>query len=256
MRGGIDGRHRASFIPTGAPRQGAHARLTCGNVVRGSSAPANRRDLLQVRRHRRCYPSEPGRRRHPAEGRLGRAEAHRAAPAGVRRPSCLPPARRARTIMRWCVCSGCSAYASPRLAALTSPTSATSPATSCSTSSEKGPSRQTSRCRSRSCAPSVKPSTDAPPGRSCAPAPGGRMDRAGASRALTRVARAAGISHQISPHGLRRTFCTTGLVAGIAIRDMQYAMRHADPEPPSGTTWPRPTSTATPPTPSPPTWRG
>ena len=33
----------------------------------------------------------------------------------------------------------------------------------------------------------------------------------------------------ISPHGLRRTFCTTGLVAGISIRDMQYAMRHADP---------------------------
>lgn len=58
---------------------------------------------------------------------------------------------------------------------------------------------------------------------------GRRMDRAGASRALTRGARAAGISHQISPHGLRRTFCTTGLVAGIALRDMQYAMRHADP---------------------------
>lgn len=56
-----------------------------------------------------------------------------------------------------------------------------------------------------------------------------RMDRAGASRALVRVARSAGISHQISPHGLRRTLCTTGLVAGIAIRDMQYAMRHADP---------------------------
>ena len=58
---------------------------------------------------------------------------------------------------------------------------------------------------------------------------GRRMDRAGASRALARVARAAGISHPISPHGLRRTFCTTGLVAGISIRDMQYAMRHADP---------------------------
>jgi integrase/recombinase XerD len=58
---------------------------------------------------------------------------------------------------------------------------------------------------------------------------GRRMDRAGASRALTRVARAAGIAHPISPHGLRRTFCTTGLVAGISIRDMQYAMRHADP---------------------------
>ncbi|MDQ1643046.1 MAG: integrase/recombinase XerD [Actinomycetota bacterium] len=35
---------------------------------------------------------------------------------------------------------------------------------------------------------------------------GRRMDRAGASRALTRVARAAGIAHPISPHGLRRTF--------------------------------------------------
>ena len=58
---------------------------------------------------------------------------------------------------------------------------------------------------------------------------GRRMDRAGASRALTRVARAAGITRPISPHGLRRTFCTTGLVAGIGIRDMQYAMRHADP---------------------------
>jgi site-specific recombinase XerD len=58
---------------------------------------------------------------------------------------------------------------------------------------------------------------------------GRRMDRAGATRALTRVADAAGITHPISPHGLRRTFCTTGLVAGISIRDMQYAMRHADP---------------------------
>jgi integrase/recombinase XerD len=58
---------------------------------------------------------------------------------------------------------------------------------------------------------------------------GRRMDRAGASRALTRVARAAGITREISPHGLRRTFCTTGLVAGIGIRDMQYAKRHADP---------------------------
>jgi site-specific recombinase XerD len=58
---------------------------------------------------------------------------------------------------------------------------------------------------------------------------GRRMDRAAANRALTRLARAAGVTHHISPHGLRRTFCTTGLVAGISIRDMQYAMRHADP---------------------------
>lgn len=58
---------------------------------------------------------------------------------------------------------------------------------------------------------------------------GRRMDRAGANRALTRVAHGAGITRPISPHGLRRTFCTTGLVAGISIRDMQYAMRHSDP---------------------------
>lgn len=54
------------------------------------------------------------------------------------------------------------------------------------------------------------------------------MDRAGAGRALTSVAHAAG-TRPISPHGLRRTFCTTGLVAGISIRDLQYAMRHTDP---------------------------
>ncbi len=29
--------------------------------------------------------------------------------------------------------------------------------------------------------------------------------------------------------GWRRTFCTTGLAAAISIRDMQYAMCHADP---------------------------
>jgi integrase/recombinase XerD len=56
------------------------------------------------------------------------------------------------------------------------------------------------------------------------------MDRAGASRALTVVAPAAGIIRPISPHWLRRRpFCTTGLVVGIGIRDTPYAVRHADP---------------------------
>jgi integrase/recombinase XerD len=41
--------------------------------------------------------------------------------------------------------------------------------------------------------------------------------------------RTAGITRPISGHGLRRPFCTTGLVAGISIRDMQHAVRHADP---------------------------
>lgn len=79
---------------------------------------------------------------------------------------------------------------------------------------------------------------------------------AGASKALTRVVRAAGISHQISPHGLRRTFCTSGLVARIDIRDTQYAMRHADRAQHCGTTCPKPTSPATHPMPSLPTSPG
>ena len=57
----------------------------------------------------------------------------------------------------------------------------------------------------------------------------GRMSPSSAARRLRRLADKAGIDHPISPHSLRRTFCTTGLVAGVAIRDMQYAMRHADP---------------------------
>jgi hypothetical protein len=33
----------------------------------------------------------------------------------------------------------------------------------------------------------------------------------------------------VDGQGLRRTFCITGLLAGISIRDLQYAMRDADP---------------------------
>ena len=37
-----------------------------------------------------------------------------------------------------------------------------------------------------------------------------------------------GLAHPISPHSLRRTFCTAGLISGVPLRDMQYAMRHSD----------------------------
>jgi site-specific recombinase XerD len=46
---------------------------------------------------------------------------------------------------------------------------------------------------------------------------------------LTRLARTAGLTTVVTPHSLRRTFCTSGLVAGVPLRDMQYAMRHSDP---------------------------
>ena len=45
---------------------------------------------------------------------------------------------------------------------------------------------------------------------------------------VNRIAKTAGGRH-ITPHGLRRTFCTAGLVSGVPMHDMQIAMRHADP---------------------------
>jgi site-specific recombinase XerD len=54
------------------------------------------------------------------------------------------------------------------------------------------------------------------------------LTRGGASRLLGRVVRAAGVTSPTSPHTLRRTFCTAGLISGVPLRDMQYAMRHAD----------------------------
>ena len=49
-----------------------------------------------------------------------------------------------------------------------------------------------------------------------------------ARRMVKRIARTAGCRH-ITPHGRRRTVCTAGLVSGVPMRDMQIAMRHADP---------------------------
>lgn len=57
---------------------------------------------------------------------------------------------------------------------------------------------------------------------------GTRMTPASAAWRLKRLGRAIGLEHAISPHSLRRTFCTAGLVSGVPLRDMQYAMRHSD----------------------------
>ena len=57
---------------------------------------------------------------------------------------------------------------------------------------------------------------------------GARMTPAAAAGRLRRLARVIGLEHPISPHSLRRTFCTAGLVSGVPLRDMQYAMRHSD----------------------------
>ncbi len=57
---------------------------------------------------------------------------------------------------------------------------------------------------------------------------GEALTRGAASRLLHRVVVEAGVSSPASPHTLRRTFCTAGLISGVPLRDMQYAMRHAE----------------------------
>lgn len=59
---------------------------------------------------------------------------------------------------------------------------------------------------------------------------GRRMDRACAARLLRHIADAAGVTKPITPHGLRRTYITSGLLSGVPLRDVQVAARHSDPK--------------------------
>jgi integrase len=58
---------------------------------------------------------------------------------------------------------------------------------------------------------------------------GGRLDRHDAARIVTRLARRAGLAKHITPHSLRHTMVTLALDAGVSLRDVQDAARHADP---------------------------
>lgn len=59
---------------------------------------------------------------------------------------------------------------------------------------------------------------------------GRRMDRHAATRRLKHLANQAGIRMpRMHPHMLRHTFVTTMLDAGVSLRDVQIAARHADP---------------------------
>ena len=59
---------------------------------------------------------------------------------------------------------------------------------------------------------------------------GTRMDRHCATRRLRRLAEQAGVRvPRMHPHMLRHTFATTMLDAGVDLRDVQIAARHADP---------------------------
>ena len=59
---------------------------------------------------------------------------------------------------------------------------------------------------------------------------GTRMDRHCATRRLRRLAELGGVKlRRMHPHLLRHTFVTTMLDAGVHLRDVQIAARHADP---------------------------
>ncbi len=60
---------------------------------------------------------------------------------------------------------------------------------------------------------------------------GNRMDRHAATRRLRHLAAAAGVRMpRMHPHMLRHTYVTTMLDAGVSLRDVQIAARHADPK--------------------------
>ncbi len=58
---------------------------------------------------------------------------------------------------------------------------------------------------------------------------GNRMNRHAATRIVRRLASRAGVTKHISPHSLRHSFITAALDAGVPLRDVQIAARHADP---------------------------
>ncbi|GIE94644.1 hypothetical protein Ari01nite_21090 [Paractinoplanes rishiriensis] len=60
---------------------------------------------------------------------------------------------------------------------------------------------------------------------------GTRMDRHAATQRLKQLSATAGIRMpRMHPHMLRHTFVTTMLDAGVSLRDVQIAARHADPK--------------------------
>lgn len=58
---------------------------------------------------------------------------------------------------------------------------------------------------------------------------GTRMDRWAVTRIVKRLCKQAGIDKRISPHSLRHSYITAALDAGVPLRDVQIAARHADP---------------------------
>jgi integrase/recombinase XerD len=57
---------------------------------------------------------------------------------------------------------------------------------------------------------------------------GNRMQRHNAAAIITRLCRRIGITRRITPHALRRSCITIGLLQGVPLREMQRAARHSN----------------------------
>lgn len=55
---------------------------------------------------------------------------------------------------------------------------------------------------------------------------GNRMQRHNAAAIVTRLARRIGVERRVTPHALRRSYITIGLLQGVPLREMQRAARH------------------------------
>lgn len=58
---------------------------------------------------------------------------------------------------------------------------------------------------------------------------GGPVNRKSAALTVARLCKKAGIRKNVTPHGLRHSFVTACLDAGVPLRDVQIAARHSDP---------------------------
>jgi site-specific recombinase XerD len=73
---------------------------------------------------------------------------------------------------------------------------------------------------------------------------GNRMQRHNAAAIVTRLVRGIGIERRVTPHALRRSYITIGLLQGVPLREMQRAAATPARTRPSPTTSPTGRSTA------------
>jgi poly-gamma-glutamate capsule biosynthesis protein CapA/YwtB (metallophosphatase superfamily) len=125
---------------------------------------------------------------------------------------------------------GCPGYASSKPAAPASPTWARSTATGCCGSGVRG-GKVVLFPQPPAVGRAIDRAVDSRPDGPILRNPlGARMDHNAATRRLKHLAATAGIRMpRMHPHMLRHTFVTTMLDAGVSLRDVQIAARHADP---------------------------